>query len=246
MKPNPKARRMKLLLPAYGNAMQIFAQQAAREFASGVAVIINPDSGPGELADLAGASRSLYMNLHNMGAETWLYIDAITGPQYSPFIDAGGKLITPKTPRTKTETELKRELARYTQGNFTDATGIFVDDTTTEAHRDLITKAFTRRALMPNPGNWQDAQRFRNLPETTGLVIFEASAKWTPPPLPKGQSPEPGLAVLCLNCRPADWRAQMEAAAKWGASYFYATDKKAPWDNPASYASDLAKAVTSL
>lgn len=163
---------MKALLPCYFPEMTAFALRMSRVYHHKIAAVLNPDSGPGSAATWKEHAPT-YSALVRNDSEVWLYLDAVTGPQYSPFLNGKGAFETPHRPRNKTADELKRELAAYAARKLDAAAGLFVDDTTTAEHAKLVA-ALSPRAVMANPGNWEDAKKFRKLPNAAGLVIYEA------------------------------------------------------------------------
>lgn len=232
---------MKLLIPAYDASLVSTCLRAVRGgFGPKLAVILNPDSGPGARRDAATAEA--LRTLRAAGAEVWLYIDAVAGKDFSKVLDAKGGMSIPKEPRSKTGTEILREVSRYLSfyGNQPTPTGWFMDDSTTAAHRQTVRGVLGTSRVVWNPGNPTDAKVF-DISPTSPVVVWEAAGLLDEqdPINPLTKAP---AAVLALN--EPRWQPALQRARQAGAAYFFATDVAGnPWSRAPSYWAAMLKAV---
>lgn len=227
---------MKLLCPAYFDTF-LKACLIAAENGHGhkLAVILNPDSGPGKTKNVFLASAK--EKLQAAGAEVWAYVDAVAGKGYSAVVDAQGRWSTPDKPRAKTSEELGREKARH-ELFYHEFTGFFIDDATTNEHLGASRNAFKDRSLFWNPGNPGDARKFDLVGHRVCVWESENYAKrYSGLPCVRAKA-----AVLSLQ--DTDWKSSLQTAKSRGVDYFLATDVKGdPWRAAPSFFPAL---VTSL
>lgn len=237
---------MKLLVPAYDYQLLKSAVSLAPKLKGKLAVVINPNSGPGARRDPVIAT-ALQL-LRKDGAEVWFYLDCVAGPNFSAVMDKEGKFKTPGAMRAKTEWELEREVRQYEKLYCSDAKGAlawvpagwFMDDTTTKAHISAGSGACPPMAKqLWNPGNANDAIWM----DFSGDVVCYFEDELFAEHAPK-QNPLKRARGAVLSLKDDHWKLSLEVAVKQRAAYFFATDVTGnPWAKAPSYFNDLAAAV---
>ena len=232
------AKKMKLLIPAYGDKLLSAAVKMAPICGPKMAVVLNPQSGPGSryMASIFSAKTELEKH----GAEVWFYIDNWAGPNFSPFIDARNRLLEATSPRVKLAAEMVRERQLY-EMLYGRPLGYFIDDTTT--HEDAVNKTlvFAGTKRIWNPGNPDDAHWF-DFPGDAVVIWEDAKLLDRKDGLKGNPLHDARPGVMALN--ESHWADAMAKARAVGATYFFASDVAGdPYSRPPRYLEAMMKAL---